>query len=201
MSSESNVTRVVDAELCSLVHRFRDVLELRVKTLKCFADQGVQVEGWLKGEILAFLSEEKSAGRLRGFGREVPIQDSKCRADLTLDLRPKAEDPQIWIELKHYLIGFQKDIEYRAYDYFNDPARGIKPDVDKLLSIASPHRYALILMTRCPSLDDWDAAIKRFNDKFQPCLQPLTNPNDFCDEFFLGLVSVTKSEDQVTGEE
>lgn len=190
--AQSSTILEVDAELCSLVLRFRDVLELRPEVVRCFAEHGVQVEGWLKGEILAFLTEEKHAGRIVDFDREVLIGVGRRKVDLTLYIQQGGERRQIWIELKHYLIGWQKGIEYNAFGYFNDPAAGIKPDVEKLLAISSCYRYVLILATARPDLVDWEAAITRFNVKFQPCLRSLTDPSDFPVGFFLGLVSVAK---------
>lgn len=180
----------VDAQLRALVHRFREVLGSRPEVLKCFAEQGIQVEGWLKGEILTFLTVEKRAGRIAGFDREALVGNGRRKADVTVDIQEAAERCRLWIELKHYLVGWQKSILYNAFGYFNDPAAGIKPDIDKLLAIPSPHRYVLVLMTANPGATDWLAAITRFNQKFQPCLHALTDPTDFPDDFFLGLIAV-----------
>jgi hypothetical protein len=183
----------VDGQLVSLVHRFREVLALRPEVLKCLAVQGIQVEGWLKGEILAFLTEEQRVGRLVDFSREVLVGHGRRKADLTVDLRLSGKQCRIWIELKHYLIGWQKGILYNAYAYFNDPTNGIRPDIDKLLAIQSPHRYVLILMTANPGIPDWRTAIARFDQKFQLQLRALTDPADFPPEFFLGLIAVVPS--------
>lgn len=128
----------VDAQLGALVHRFREVLGLRPEVLKCFAEQGIQVEGWLKGEILTFLTAEKCVARIAGFDREALVGDGRRKADLTVDIQEGAEQRRVWIELKHYLVGWQKGILYNALGYFNDPAAGIKPDISKLLAIPSP---------------------------------------------------------------
>lgn len=182
-----NVSQNVESDLLSLIRRFGEVLARRPHVLRCFADQGVQVEGWLKGEFLAFLTEERLAARIADFHREHLIGTGKRKADLCLH---GAEQSRIWIELKHYLIGMQKGIQYNALGYFTDPRGGIKPDIEKLLSIDSPHRYVLILATARPTVTDWAAAIERFNSKFVRCLRPLTSPDEFPGEFFLGLVSV-----------
>lgn len=188
--SESTFSAEIDVELRSLIHRFRDVLAMRSEALKCFADQGVQVEGWLKGELLAFLTQERLASRLVDFDREVLTGQGRRKADLTLNIQPGAEPGRAWIELKHFLIGIQKGIEYNAYGYFNDPTNGIKQDIDKLLAIPSPHRYVLILMTANPGPADWQLGIARFNEKFERRLRALTNPQDFPDHFFLGLLVI-----------
>lgn len=181
----------LDAELCSLVHRFGQVLGERLHVLRCFVEQGVQVEGWLKGEILAFLTQEKKEGRLVDFDREVLIGQGRRKADLTLAMQCGAERFEAWVELKHYLIGEQKGFVWDAYGYFNDRSAGIKPDIDKLLTIPTSNRYVLILGTANPGREDWKAAIDRFNEKFQSCVRSLTDPTDFPDEFFPGLLAVT----------
>lgn len=197
---QSDATREIEDELRSLVQRFRDdVLSDRLEALTCFAEQGVQVEGWLKGEILAFLTEQKRSRMLLDFDREVLIGQGRRKADLTLEVQQDAEPCRIWMELKHYLIGCQKGIEYNAYGYFNDPSAGIKPDVDKLLAIPSSYRYLLILATARPSSTDWRKAIQNFNAKFSPFLRSLTDPTDFPVEFFLGLVSVDEPLNQEAG--
>jgi hypothetical protein len=178
-----------DTELRALIHRFRDVIALRPHVPRCFTEQGIQVEGWLKGEFLSFLTDEKCASRIVNFNREALIGVGKRKADLCLGLRDGLDLHRIWIELKHLLIGLQKGIAYNAFGYFNDPV-AIKPDVDKLLAMSSPHKYMLLLTTARPSTAEWMAAIARFNVKFQPCLRSLTDPSDFPDEFFLGLISV-----------
>jgi hypothetical protein len=180
----------VDSELRSLVHRFRDLLTLRMHVLRCFTEQGIQVEGWMKGEFLAFLTEEKRTARILDFDREVLIGQGRKKADVALTLHESIARDRIWIELKHYLIGRQKGIDYNAFGYFNDPAAGIRSDIEKLFAVSSPHKYALVLTTAKPKLPDWDAAITGFNRKFRPCLRSLTDPKDFPEEFFLGLVSV-----------
>jgi len=180
----------LEKELCSTVQRFRDVLALRPKILKCFADQGVQVEGWLKGELLAFLTEEWAAGRIAGFDREVLVGVGKRKADLTIDLQVGSQQCCAWVELKHYLIGNQMGVQYNAYGYFNDRTNGIRPDIEKLLSIPSPHRYVLTLMASNPGTTDWKSGIARYNEKFHRCLRPLTEPDEFPESFFLGLIAV-----------
>lgn len=60
-------------EMTALAKRFRQVLELRHGLLICYRKYGVQIEGWLKGELLYFLDREKATGRLLGFDREVSL--------------------------------------------------------------------------------------------------------------------------------
>ena len=42
-----------------MVTRFRVILDAHDKHLECFCRYGVQVEGWLKGELLNFLMSRK----------------------------------------------------------------------------------------------------------------------------------------------
>lgn len=180
----------VRAALFSLVKRFGESLNLRSSVLKCIAEQGVQVEGWLKGEILGFLTEEKNAERILDFDREARIGIGRRRADLVVWFDADGDRCPVWIELKHYLIGFQKGIFYDAYGYFNDPKRGIKPDIEKLRAIASPYRFMLVLTTASPKSTDWQTAIMHFNNKFHRDIWSMTDPKDYPDSHFLGLIDV-----------
>jgi len=100
----------------------------------------------------------------------------------------------IWLELKHYLIGFQRNTRYEARAYFTDPTGGIKPDIDKLVVTNTVARYILILATANPGSIGWLEAVQDFNQKFLPLyLYSLTNPDDFPPTFFLGLLRVVKA--------
>ena len=173
-------------EMTALTNRFRKVLEPRHGPLLCYRKYGVQIEGWLKGELLHFLDGEKSSGRLRDFDREVSFGQGRKR----IDIRLKSENGEdIWVELKHWLIGEQKGVRYDSGFYFRDPSSvGIKPDVEKL-QLASGDRYLLILATGNPGARGWTNGVKQFNCKFAPLrISSLTDPRDFPDHYFLGLL-------------
>ena len=173
-------------EMTALTNRFRKVLEHRLGTLACFRKYGVQVEGWLKGELLYFLDCEKSSSRLRDFDKEVSFGQRKKRIDIWL----KSENgEEMWVELKHWLIGDRKGMSYDSGFYFRDQTFvGIKPDVEKL-QLASGHRYLLILTTGNPGLREWTNGVEQFNRKFAPLrISSLTDPRDFPDHYFLGLL-------------
>ena len=73
--------------------------------LRCFCDRGVQVEGWFKGEMLAFLERERA-----DFDREVKIGPDRKKIDFQVTLLSEPAR----IELKHWLIGNQKGMSYDA---------------------------------------------------------------------------------------
>ena len=176
-----------ESQMMDLVGRFREVLETRPGILQSFSKHGVQIEGWLKGELLHFLDNERSSGRLRDFDRETDFGQGRSRIDLKLTDR----DGQLtWVELKHWLIGNQKGDRYNAGFYFGDGSSvGIRPDVEKL-ALTSGQGYILVLATANPGADDWSNGVDRFNRKFSPLrLASLTDPGDYPPYFFLGLLA------------
>jgi len=181
-----------DAEILQLTGRLNDHLNSRGDQLKAFYRYQSQLEGWLKGELLWFLDREKTDGRLSNFEREVllPRRHSKQRFDFKLAFRTGEVQKTAWIELKHWLIGYQKDSHYNCQFYFGDPTSiGIKPDVEKLASVRSGNKYLWILMTQNPGENDWASGMKKFNEKFRPLhVDPLTQPTNFPDFYFLGLL-------------
>ena len=91
-----------------MVTRFGRILDRHDRHLECFCQYGVQVEGWLKGELLCFLDSEKAAGRIVNFDREVRLDIGRKRIDLRLEIPAGRAVLNAWIELKHWLIGSQK---------------------------------------------------------------------------------------------
>ena len=175
------------AHLLDIVSDFRNVLERRPGILKSFCRHGVQIEGWLKGEILHLLDTKKAEGALPDFDREVAFGQGRRRIDLKLT---GVNDGDTWIELKHWLIGYQKGTRYSAGFYFGDPSSvGIRPDVEKL-QLARGHKFIMVLATANPGADGWRDGIETFNRKFSPLqVNPLTDPTDFPEYYFLGLLS------------
>jgi hypothetical protein len=49
---------------------------------------------------------------------------------------------EVWIELKHWLIGRQQGKTYNAQFYFTDPRVGIKPDAEKLCCISPAGNFS-----------------------------------------------------------
>jgi hypothetical protein len=181
-------------DIKGLVRKFAQVLDYKEGHLHCFCNQGVQVEGWLKGELLYFLNCEKENGRLAGFDREVPIAiGGRRKVDLKVQILAGPRSLEAWIELKHWLIGYQGGCKYNAQFYFGDGSSvGIKPDTERLGELREVHKFILILATENPGEKDWETGLNKFNSKFYPLhLVSLTNPADFPDFYYLGLLEVT----------
>jgi hypothetical protein len=160
-----------------------DVLEDR---LLCFAMQGIQTEGWFKGEMLVLLERLAQQQVIHSFDREV--SHLRGRIDFRVDSTQRN-----WVELKHWLIGKQKGTSYAPSFYFRDPTSvGIVADVRKLATC--PHgdpRWLLILMSANPGVDGWKRGIEGFNEKFHPFrIQSYTDPSQFPPSYFLGLLDV-----------
>ena len=163
------------------------MLDTRQEILECFCAYGVQLEGWLKGELLYFLDIEKTAGRLNDFDREASFGQGRRRVDIKIT---EEDGLATWVELKHWLIGYQRGYKYDAGFYFRDPSSvGIKPDVEKLM-LAHGRKYLLTLMTANPGVEGWFGGLEVFNRKFAPLrVSPMTDPADYPAHYFLGLLA------------
>lgn len=183
----------IDEHIIALVRRFGDVLDNNLGQLHCFHVYGVQVEGWLKGELLYFLDREKKEGSVADFDREILVElaNKQKRVDLQVSIDVEGGRVDAWIELKHWTLE-QKGTSYRPQFYFGDASSvGIRPDVDALSKIDAGSRYCLILMTANPGLADWDAGIEKFNEKFAPLnISSLTSPAEFPGAYHFGLLKV-----------
>lgn len=175
-----------------IIIRFNEVLNEHSKHMECFCTHGVQLEGWLKGELLCFLDEYKASHVLVDFDREVLSGTGKKKVDFCIKISTGYSSELLWLEIKHWLIGYQKGSKYNSSSYFGDPSSvGIKPDVEKLLAIEQGSKYLLILATANPGDEEWLAGVSRFNTKFSPLsLNPLTKPSQFPATYFLGFLSV-----------
>ncbi|MBA7501445.1 hypothetical protein ES706_00015 [subsurface metagenome] len=180
--------------LKNLFVRFKEILNSKKEPLNCFCKYGVQVEGWLKGELLCFLDNEKATGRLAEFDREVPLGMGRKKVDFRVKMSTSSGALEAWIELKHWLIGYQKGSRYNAQFYFGDSGIvGIMPDVEKLSEISSGSKFILILITANPGIDDWTTGVDKFNRKFSPLhIESLTNPAEFPSFYFLGPLKISK---------
>ena len=182
------------------VTQFRAVLDEHDKHMKCFDEHAVQVEGWLKGELLPFFDREVGERRLVDF--DVEVNCGHGRVDYLLTVPDGLTPVKVWVELKHFQIGWQGTDRWIASNYFTDKSIGIYGDVVKLTKIASDDKYILILATKNPEYEkngDWSQGVDKFNQKFAPLqIKSLTNPSDFPQSYFVGLLKVTS--EQETGD-
>ncbi len=185
---------MIDDLMIKFVEQLTDYFNTRLSAFECFCKHGIQVEGWLKGELLLFLEEKKLNDNIIGFDREVNMGLGRKKVDFTLKVKEKNKTSVVWIELKNWLIGYQKGTRWKANSYFGDASSvGIKPDVEKL-SRLSENRFLLILATANPGEIDWESGIQKFNSKFKPLkVKSLTSPKDFPSTYFLGLLKVIES--------
>lgn len=171
-----------------LLSDFKKVLDAKKEVLECFCKYGVQIEGWFKGEFLSFLDGQKNQeNKISDFDREVPIGIGRRKVDFKV--KPTTET-LCWIELKHWLIGKQRDIEYNAKFYFGDPTSvGIVRDADKLSQLSNGDKFILIFATKNPGEKDWQNGLELFQKKFSAySIKSLTNPDNFPDFYYIGLL-------------
>jgi len=179
--------------MIDVIGRFRSILSEHELHMKLFDHCAVQVEGWLKGELLPFFEAEKAYGILLNYWPESSpkfrtIQGRK-RIDYELQL---FDSTKVWIELKHFQIGHQKGELWKAQNYFIDKNIGIYNDVVKLQDVVEGDKYIFILATKNPGMDDWSRGLHKFNEKFSHLyIQSHTAPSNFPATYFLGLLKVS----------
>lgn len=179
--------------IIDLIQEFNEYLHTRKSILNCFSKYGIQVEGWFKGELLAYLDKKLQEGSIVGVDREISFStdiNNRKKIDLKITLDDNGVKIENWFELKHWLIGNQKGYKYNANFYFKDAQLGIKKDVDKLSENNQGRKMLLIFCTVNPGIEDWNSGVNAFNSKFNFNLISLNSPSNFSDSFFLGILEL-----------
>ena len=174
----------------SLVPELRAHFDHLQSKMSVFSRYGFQSEGWFKAEMIAFLDAALARKRIEGFDREVSF-GSRQKVDLRVDL----DGERHWIELKHWMIGEQRGVTWRAPHYFGDGSGfGLTKDIDKLLSVPEPdHLWMLVLVTANPGLGEWCIGLVKFHEKFAPRrIESHTDPEAFPESYCLGLFEVER---------
>lgn len=160
--------------------------------MRLFDEHAVQVEGWLKGELLPLFEIEKTDCRLIEFNTEVSCGYGRVDYHLIVPDEPIAAE--VWLELKHFQIGRQGEYRWIASNYFTDKNIGIYRDVEKLTRIEHGDKYIFVLATKNPEYEkngDWWQGVDKFNRKFSHLqIRSLTDPIDFPQSYYLGLLEV-----------
>ena len=181
-----------DAFALGLVERLRRRCERGSSRINAFVKYSRQMEGWFKGEILAIASDMERKGQVQRFApdRRFDPAASKRNIDLYFEIESST---QIWIELKHWYIGtYNTGHTVNALHYFKDTTSATIPNfvaklpADWLLPI-----YMLIVTTPNLGRSDWHAGIEHLRKSgHKRRFTPLTDPNDFPDSYFLGLLKL-----------
>jgi hypothetical protein len=196
----------MDEEMKALVSRLAKYLKKSEQQLCCFHKCESQVEGWFKGELLCFLDQEKLAGRLSSFEREkklyVHVGDKRKRMqiDFVLHFDETNRSRISWVELKHW-IKTQNNTNYYCNGwYFTTPSTNcnscVQRGVEQLMKIngGDGAKFILVLCTDNPGSKDWNSGVEKFKHKFPQLavhsVHSLTNPDNYPEYFFLGLLHV-----------
>jgi len=186
----------MDEEMMLLVSWLAEYLRRSEQQLQCFHKYESQVEGWFTGELFCFLDREIREGRSRlsGFERQAVCHIGGGYIKIDLKLRFHEPDSVAWVELKHWHIGIQNNQLYDCHWYFTTANHSscVKPDVEKLLRIPEDgDKFMLVLLTKNPGSEGWNSGVEEFNTMFHPLsVHSLTNPSDYPEYFFLGLLHV-----------
>ena len=188
-------------EMKTLVSRLAEYLRRSEQQLRCFHTYESQVEGWFKGELICFLGREKLEGRLPNFEREkkLYVGDERNRIQVDMILQFDPPGSVVWVELKHWIKTQNNTNYYRNDWYFTTPSTNcsscVQHGVEKLMKIDGEDgaKFMLVLCTDNPSSNVWNSGVKKFNTRFSPLsVHSLTNPDDYPDYFFLGLLHVAE---------
>ena len=180
----------MDDPLINTLSGFNDVLNEHLQHMKMFHQHEVQVEGWLKGELLVYFHHLQDNKAIHRFEREVILDNQRKKIDIRLEIRNTNPPDYYWIEIKHWLIGHQKGYKLNCNFYFTDPTSvGILPDVNKLSGIKADNKYLVILTTNNPGAEEWIQGINKFNTKFGPLhIDAINSPASFPQTHFLGVL-------------
>jgi len=181
--------------MMDVVARFRMVLDAHDIHMHLFDLHAIQVEAWLKGELLPFFEAEKTNGKLHDYWLECTPESKtdpgRKKIDYKLELLDGTIMAKVWIELKHFQIGYQSGRYWKASGYFASKSYGIHGDVAKLREVVVGDKYILVLATKNPGRDDWSRGVDKFNERFSPFhIQSHTDPSNFPATYFLGLLEV-----------
>jgi hypothetical protein len=162
---------------------FRNHLKGKQKQMSCFYKYEFQNEGWLKGEFIFLLDKMKADGRILDFERE-SIAIGRKKIDLTVDLG----DGRHFIELKHWLIGKQKNQVWGPNSYFSE----LENELYKFKAIKAGEKgWICALCTKNPDAEKFNSAMERFNGENSPCkLYAEDSPTDYPETYYFGVINV-----------
>jgi hypothetical protein len=158
--------------------------------LRCFSNLGVQVEGWLKAEILFQLERKMQEGLIDKFDREVRVGRTRRKLDLLVSVQGIV----YVLELKHWLIGQQRGQQWNSRQHFNAAAKQLERQASDLSRFRG-EGYFLILTTRNPGESDWSRGLQYIQERLRRrhiSLQSITEPQQFPEHYFLGLLKVNR---------
>ncbi len=159
-----------------LIRRFRDILTNEKQALfSSLYNYASQKEGWFLAEMLHFLDTEKKKHQIVDFNREVSsdttIESSQKKKktqkkiDFSIDLKTEFGPKKIWVEFKHWHIGFQKGVYYHPKYYIQYDQ--LTSDLIKLLQKPEP-KFFIVFCTHKPSLEEWEQVEPIANARFSP---------------------------------
>jgi len=190
-----------------VVRRFSKTIDEHNTHMRLFADYHVQVESWLKGELLNFFEGEKNDGKLKCYRPEARAGDGKKKVDYLLKLTNPA-GRKVWIELKHLLIGRQpsqkpmlgcqptqeppQGQEWHFTSYCNTSPPGFYGDIMKLRDITEGDKYILFLATKKPDCENWSVGMHKLKERLKGCvhIESCTDCAPCPSTYFLGLLEI-----------
>jgi len=115
----------------------------------------VQVEGWLKGELIWLFGQLKDGGVIENWRCECRIEkSSKKRLDFKLALDGKDAALEVKTAIRQ-----QKGISYDLRWYAQQNSGFFPPDIRKLAAYPAAHRYLLVFAyPACPT-SEWDEVV------------------------------------------
>lgn len=129
---------------------YDELTEKKQDYLILFSKLQIQIEGWFRGEVFNYLQGKTIQGtkiNMTTENREAKISNDDKRK---VDIKIKLNNEWYWIELKHILVGYQKDSPFPLSFYFYKDTY-IYSDIKKLTSIDNTdkkqHLYSLVFIS------------------------------------------------------
>ena len=124
---------------------YNELTEKKQDYLILFSKLQIQIEGWFRGEFMNYFKNKNV--EMTTENREVKISDNDRRK---VDIKIKLNNEFYWIELKHILVGYQKDEPFPLSFYFYKHTY-IPSDICKLTSVDNSdqkqHLYSLVFIS------------------------------------------------------
>ena len=172
----------------NLLFKLKDNFDKYERIYSTFTKYEFQTEGWFKAELITILDEMKNKNIIVDFDREIRLNNNLI--DILINTKNGNAN---YVELKHCLIGNQKGEKWTFKKHITD--NPIMKDIEKLNKyeiIKNP--WLFLLLTENPGKEDWDAGISNYNSKIpERKIEAFSNPDDFPQSYFLGLLKIHKS--------
>jgi hypothetical protein len=166
-------------------HFFTQALMSRIVAI---SEAEVQVEGWLKGELIWLFGQLMSRGVIENWRCECRIGErSRKRLDFKIELDCTDAATEVKTAIRQ-----QKGISYDLRWYAQQANGFFPPDIRKLAAYGAANRYLLVFAYPAPPASEWDDALSELGKGVQGAAVSLAKVYDSPQsEISIGWLEVT----------